>query len=188
MSIVSSIVPTPGINIFPGRPNWAEKVRVSYEFKTDIITAGDGSEQRRAVRYYPRRFIEFRADYSYHSKLELDYFMVRGLADPTILPEFHKSATLTADLNPDQEQVTYVSDIPVWNQSRTPYWMFPGLPVVLNDGTKMETRTIAGFTDSVVEFVETSETKFPKGTKLYPALRGWLREEPQSKQIGRAHV
>lgn len=39
-------------------PNWQNGVRDTYEFKTDIFTSRDGSEQRRSQRIQPRRRID----------------------------------------------------------------------------------------------------------------------------------
>lgn len=43
------------------RPNWSRQVEVSIAFKTEIITARNGSEQRRALRDSPRKRIVFQA-------------------------------------------------------------------------------------------------------------------------------
>ncbi len=45
--------------VFPFRPNWANPVNETLEWKTDILRARDGSEQRRALRQIPRRGFDY---------------------------------------------------------------------------------------------------------------------------------
>ena len=182
--VVSTVYPSGGdINIFPGVPNWRDRVRVSYEFKTDIITSGLGTEQRRAVRYYPRRYVEYTAHFNGESKLQLDYFMARGLADKTIIPEPSKYVVLTSTLGAGQRQVSYGNPHLAWpSPNSPPYWLRPGLPVLLVDGLRMETRLLSGFSFADLQFADESQVAFPVGTRVYPALQGYLRAEPKARR------
>lgn len=45
--------------VFPFKPNWASPVVETLEWKTDVLRARDGTEQRRALRQLPRRGFEF---------------------------------------------------------------------------------------------------------------------------------
>lgn len=53
-------VSVPVLAPLPLSPNWEYGVQESYEWRTDVLRANDGSEQRIRVRRYPRRGIEFR--------------------------------------------------------------------------------------------------------------------------------
>lgn len=54
-------VSVPLLAPLPLSPNWAHGMQESYEWRTDVLRANDGSEQRIRVRRFPRRGIEFRA-------------------------------------------------------------------------------------------------------------------------------
>ncbi len=58
--------PTPDLSIsgtrillFPFRPNWQNRVSETLEWKTDVLRAFDGDEQRRSLRVLPRRGLEY---------------------------------------------------------------------------------------------------------------------------------
>ena len=55
------LIPLTGKRVVPFTwlPDWHNSVNDSYEWVTDVLTSYDGSEQRRGVRKYPRRTIEF---------------------------------------------------------------------------------------------------------------------------------
>lgn len=113
------------------RPDWSRPVQMSYEFKTSIIEAQDGTEQREALRSTAR--VE--------------------VAHQTLLTEagMHR---LHADLASDQEQLFVV---PLrWRQadvaglagatltvSTVPFWAEADARVVLSDGTTEETAQVA---------------------------------------------
>lgn len=183
--LASTYVPSEdGLNVFPSVPNWKDKVRISYEYKTDIITSGEGTEQRRAVRYYPRRSVEFSAIFTGESKLHLDWFMVRGLADKAAVIEPSKYVTTRGVLEPKQRQISYTPQFdPFPNEIDPPYWMRTGIPVMLVDGLKMEVRTLSGYSRSDVQFAEESTLSFSPGTRIYPALLGHIRPEPLGSRI-----
>lgn len=47
------------LNVWPFRPNWKSGITETIEWRTDVLRAHDGSEQRRATRLRPRRTFEF---------------------------------------------------------------------------------------------------------------------------------
>lgn len=47
------------ILVFPYRPNWKNGMTETLEWKTDVLRAYNGSEQRRSLRLYPRRGFEY---------------------------------------------------------------------------------------------------------------------------------
>lgn len=47
------------VRVFPFPPNWSSPVNETFDWKTDILLARDGSEQRRALRLNPRRGFEY---------------------------------------------------------------------------------------------------------------------------------
>ena len=82
MAVVSTRTPSASdeVRIVPVRHNWGSAYRVSLEFKTDIITSGNGREQRRAVRELPRHTIDITADLTPAEKFCASMLAVRSFA------------------------------------------------------------------------------------------------------------
>lgn len=178
MAVISTLHPTadPNLRIFPARPNWQEKFRVSYQFLTDIITSGDGKEQRRAVRLNPRKSIEFSALFHGKTKLSFDAFMATWQPRMAILPEYPLHVALSQPMLANGLSCSYTGDV-------SPAWLKVGTPVVLVNGGTMETRTVSAASASTILFAETSPVLWPVGTKVCRALTGRLDTEPESSLI-----
>lgn len=113
------------------RPDWSREVQMGYEFKTSIIEAQDGTEQREALRTTARIEVSF----------------------ATLLTEaaMHR---MQADLTKDQEQLFV---LPIrWRQvdvagqasaaltvAELPFWAVAGAKVVLTDEATEEAAEIA---------------------------------------------
>ena len=55
------VVTVPVLAPLPLAPNWAHGMRESYEWRTDVLRANAGDEQRIRVRRHPRRALEYRS-------------------------------------------------------------------------------------------------------------------------------
>lgn len=178
MAVISTLDPlaNPTVRIFPVRPNWADKVRISYDFLTDIITSGDGKEQRRAVRRNPRKTMNFSAIFHRESKLSFAAFMDTWQPGQTILPEWPMQVTLGEPMAAEAEQCSYMGGV-------RPDWLVVGTLAILVNGPVMETREVVSVSDSTIRFAEISTTEWPAGTKLYRRLSGRLETSPTSRLL-----
>lgn len=186
-------------NIYDAPPNWRDRYRVSYEFKTDIITSGAGIEQRRAVRANPRRFLEWTSHHTRASKLQLDWLMTRGLANEMVVPEAVKYLYMTSALGLEEIApavhatvltVTFSSPVePFPDPTSPPYWLRPGMTVLLVDKARIESRTVAGFSfdggtrTGSIRFAERSGNVFPVGTRIHAGVYGHLQGEPRTARL-----
>lgn len=177
MTIFSTVYPVVGAThrIFPLSHNWREPLRESYEFRTDIITSGNGKEQRRAVRFEPRRSLELNCTYDAKGKWALDQFMVSGLPLPTILADERRVVEMTRQMDAEAISATVEADVATWLQI--------GMQVVIADGPRRETRIVASFSSTVIAFTEFNNTVFPVGSKIYPALIGRVQTQPQARRL-----
>lgn len=185
--IVSTLHPTRSqdLRILPIDANWDQSVRLSYIYKTDIITSGNGKEQRRAVRFYPRKEMQFSAVFWGEAKTALDMHMAKYQNVRSIIPEWPFRIKTAAPLRHSDLQVKVVGDMS---------WLSVGMLVVLINGQRRETRTVAGFSDTIVRFTESADDAFPEtvvedrpdlfdpdvpvGTSIYPALTGYIQTDP----------
>lgn len=94
-------LPVTGLRMvmWPFKPNWGQPVNESYEWKTDIIRARNGKEQRRTLRMVPRRAFE----YQFHAvgrEARLAEDMLWGWHNKNFLvPVWNDPAKLTSDVS-----------------------------------------------------------------------------------------
>ncbi len=95
-------------------PNWQNGVRDTYEFKTNIFTSRDGSEQRRSERMQPRRTI--------NAAILLDGERLRAFSDAIHLardgkveiPDFSADGAVLTATAPNGATVLSVDHVPAW--------------------------------------------------------------------------
>lgn len=58
---VSTGTTTSSTDLWTARPNWSSSYRITYAFKTEVLTSRSGKEQRLALRRTPRRTFEYTA-------------------------------------------------------------------------------------------------------------------------------
>ncbi|NRC54130.1 WD40/YVTN/BNR-like repeat-containing protein [Neoaquamicrobium sediminum] len=159
----------------PLSPNWAQPLRESYEFKTDIITSWDGKEQRRAVRFNPRIEIDFLAHLHGWTKSQLDQFMAARQPRETWLPRFVQFATSTISMPPEATVLAVSGDTS---------WLTPGMTVALYDGRgKLESRVVASVGAGTISFTGESMTEFPIGSRISPVYRGRIQVTPKVERL-----
>lgn len=95
-------------------PNWQNGVRDTYEFKTNIFTTRNGSEQRRSERIQPRRSI--------NAAIMLDGERLRAFSDAIHLardgkveiPDFSADGAILTKTAANGATVLDVDHVPVW--------------------------------------------------------------------------
>lgn len=164
----------PSERILPVAVDWSNKYRQSFEFKTDIIEADDGSEQRRAVRKEPRLSLEFDAIYGGDDMRDFQDFVTAFQPYKQVIP------------NPLDVGISAIPMIPgsfTMQVVERKSWMVAGTEVILRDGKRMETRIIGtSLGGNIVTFSDASGSAWPLGTRIHRTLRGRSRQ-----QIGSTH-
>lgn len=169
--------------------NWDDPYTLAYEFKTDIITAEKGYEQRRAVRFRPRMEISYTTQYQGEAKRTVDGFLAMRQAATTFMPEWSRSVVLTEDL-----QRTYTEDGEIKDDGLTvsmeridivnDKWINSGDTVILVCPWYAETRVVASVKETSFDFVEASDTLFPAHlTRVYRAVEGHIDLRPSSPRL-----
>ncbi|RWO06288.1 MAG: hypothetical protein EOS07_21855 [Mesorhizobium sp.] len=107
-------------------PNWQNGVRDTYEFKTDVFTTRDGSEQRRSLRVQPRRSI--------NAAVLLDGERLRTFSDALHLARDGKVEI--ADFSADGAVLTstVANGATVLTVDHVPAWLAGGITCVLQTG------------------------------------------------------
>lgn len=84
--------------LWPFGPNWTSSVTENLSWLTDIMTSPTGSEQRRSMRYYPRRTFEFEIAAAGNERSFLDNFLLTYGAKRFYLPLFSDVNLLDTDV------------------------------------------------------------------------------------------
>jgi hypothetical protein len=161
--------------IWPLRHNWANSLRMSLEFKTDMLVSGNGKEQRRAVRANPRQSFEMNCNYSGNEKFYMDRFFDQSPAKLAIFPVPHKSVKGVDGMEPETYTMKYRGGIRDW--------MHIGMMVLITEKGAAETRYVSGFSSTQMTFTQMSITQFTKDAVISLASAGRIDPDPQSTRL-----
>lgn len=138
---------------------------ISREYSTEIIVSRSGKEQARANRQTPRKRIEYVAGQTEDCLREFNRYMVTAQREQLAIPDRVRYVRLTAEL-PGGNTTIIVDPLPSW--------LVAGARLMLVDGTRHGYRTVAGIVGTSVTFNESDADVWPVGTRLHPALIGYL--------------
>lgn len=161
-------------------PNWRSSVSHTFEFKTDIVTARSGREQRRALRTAPRRTVEFQITLPDDQRRSFARTMAVWQNKSFTLGDPVRSVATTAVLNSGTASVT---------AAEIPDWLTAGAAVLMeNDDSRASAVVLSvNTTTRVVTFTGNAAAQWPKGTLLRPAFTGLIGTD-QTSRLPAAHV
>lgn len=145
-------------------PNWRDAYRITYEYKTDIMTSRSGKEQRRALRTSPRKTIEFTTTLKGAEKRRFEQDMARWQNGLFVLPEIPRQAVCASAMGADDNVV---------NVETVPDWLVVDALVVIAWRGRYDVRKVQALSGTEVTFTS-SGAGFPAGTLIHPALTGLL--------------
>lgn len=180
MTIVSTVKPLPSdpYKIFPLDHSWDSPFTSSYEYKTDIMLSANGKEQRRAVRFQPRRTFEMSCNYWGDAKFLFDQFMATWLDKVCYVQEENLCDYLLSPMGAGDTSVTIRGEVQPW--------MVEGRVVIISDKSRKETRTIQSAGGSSITFsddVEDNTTTFPRGAKITAACLAKIDLNPKATRL-----
>lgn len=168
-------LPVIGVRAFltPFRPNWNQSVKISYEFRTEILKSRSGKEQRRALRSTPRKTIEYTTLTSFAGLRKANNLMQLAQARTLINPEYPRAALSSTGMAPGAVSIM-LDDVP--------YWLQPDMLVCLTNGETIETRRVEGIAAPFVSFKSFTQTAWPPGTLLVAAVSGNFPDSMKSRR------
>ena len=165
--------------IWPFPPDWSNEFRVSYEFKTEVITSRSGKEQRRADRAVPRIDAEFSAivmEYAFRSMLGLLAMNQNALL---MMPDWSSATALSDQANAGATTV-YLDD--------SPDWLSVGMDVAFiwgEPGEVMhEQAVIASIGTGSIVLTAALSKDVPADAYAYRTWQGTMSTETTSKMHG----
>lgn len=167
LAITGFRIQPPDSHLWPFKPNWSTPWSATYEWKTDIISSRNGTEQRRATRVAPRRSLSFANVVRPEAQIEFKRMISRrskgtfAVADPTT----HVLVSVPVS-NQDSAILTAV-----------PWWVAPDKYVVFEYGEQRVRRQVKEVDGPNVTFWLTDGLSWPAGTRVYPGLVCELPDE-----------
>ncbi len=155
-------------------PNWREPVLERLSWKTDVLLAMDGTEQRRALRDVPRRDFEFRVTSQGDAMRRLEAMLFDWQGRVFALPVFTDPHVLSAPLAVDD------FTIPVTTTYRD--YQVDGLVVVMNNTGQAEALEIEAVAADSVTLKSGITQSWPMGARVYPARLSRLND---TQSVGR---
>lgn len=144
------------------RPNWSDSVKVTYEYKTNIISSRAVNEQRRALRGTPRRTIEYKAsslreaDTAYFHRFSAGY-----QPGAVYVPEYPAHIRAVGEI--DMTTGSFIADRDI------PSWLIEGMNVMVFVPDYTWNTTIFGVTPSTRSVTVgngATPVQFPNGTRI----------------------
>lgn len=146
-------------------PDWGADLRETLQWKTDVLTAYDGTEQRFRLMANPRRNLEYRVSTPTQELRALFSNILYGWHERLFaLPVWYSETRLSADAFIGDSSITLDSvnfdDLQVG-----------GLVVLWVRGTyTYEVFTVTDITGNVVSLDSTLQKDWPQGIRVYPAV------------------
>lgn len=162
------------MTVWPLRPNWRDPYRLTYEFKTEILTSRSGKEQRRAQRTTPRKTVEFLVSAARERRIALRGLLNANQGPYVTLPEVTAGVRSTSAMGVSGNNFAVAT---------IPYWAAAGATAVLIDGDRAELRTVSGAASGVITFAEPAVTPWPVHTRICPALSATLADSLNGSQL-----
>lgn len=157
--------------LLPFEPNWSSEVEVEREYKTDIITSRNLTEQRKAARQQPRRAFEFDVQLSPKDSKNLILLMESKAQTPFAIPDFTRHTALSTPA------LVAVSSFSI--PTPVPNWVRAGAYLVIGSGrfSQKELVEIASVSGSTVNLTALTTYAWPVGSKVRPAVLGSLDQQ-----------
>lgn len=141
-------------------PDWQIPVREKLAWKTDVLRAWSGKEQRRALRISPRRHVGFSTPMVKLEKQYVENQLFEWGALAWALPMWWDGQRLTAQANP--------GDVTIPADTVNRDFRFGGLGMVLTDAGHYEVLQITSFTSSLLTLTRPVIATWRAGSRLYP--------------------
>lgn len=161
------------IPVWTIEPNWSESVVEALEWLTSILSSPTGAEQRRCLRLYPRKTIEYDIVVAEEERSAAEQQVARFGAINFYLPIWFESYTLSVDAPSGATSL----NVPSASNGgiKAGDILFLGS---LSDVTDFELVEVAGVTGSTVTLVSAIETDWPAFIKVHPVRKARFAEQP----------
>lgn len=158
-------------------PNWAGTYTEALEWLTDVLTSPKGAEQRRSLRLYPRKTIEFTSAVGNNDRQVFRQFLEAHSGRNFYLPQWHESYRSGADV------LAGATSIPV------PFADNGGIrvgDVIFIGGTKarqFELVEVSAISPTAITLAAPLENGWEAFSKVHPVRKARLDDQPTLRKV-----
>lgn len=152
-------------------PDWSAGVRETLQFKTDVMTAWSGAEQRRALRIAPRRQFQFSAPMGQQERRVIEAALFAWSSMVWALPIFSDGQRIASALTPG------VFTVPCDTINRD--FVAGGLAILIRDAANYEVLQVASVSGTTLSLSNAVAGSWPSGSRLYPVRTARLASYPK---------
>ncbi len=163
------------LNVWPFRPNWKSGLTEAIEWRTDVLRAHDGSEQRRAVRARPRRTFEFDLLLANGEAEWLEMLLWRMHGEEFALPVWTDRMPLSAVPQAGQ-QILYGATTGL-------QFVEGGYALIFQSTTTWEIVQVSAVASGSVALAQTIVGDFMPGVVLYPLVFAEIADTVQLTRV-----
>jgi hypothetical protein len=160
--------------LFPFPPDWGTSYKVTNTFQTEIIEARDYTEQRRALRFYPRRSIAFSPSEHGSDARYLRQLLTQWQQSEFVFPEMTRFGTLSVAATAGDTAVTI---------SPVPSWLIGAKTLVLGDPLTGEVISVDSVTGGYVALSAALVNNYAIGARIYLGLKGRIDQSLNRKAL-----
>lgn len=156
--------------VWPFEPNWTSSVGETLEWLTDVLASPKGAEQRRTMRYFPRRTIDFTIATEGPERALLDNLLMSYGARNWYLPLWHDVTISTA-----ASVSNTIACVPSPN-------IKVGTVVFIAGETPFDYQVaeVSAVGASTLTFTAPLDATVPSGSRIHPMTVARLVEQPRS--------
>lgn len=158
-------------------PNWRESFKVTYSFKTEILVSRSGREQRRALRWSPRKSFEFLWTARRDQLQQVNGVMSKAQNRTLLMVEETRFAETAVETAAGSLSITFAP---------RPRWLVAGTVIMLEYKDHRESVQVASVLADAVSFDSGTTRIWPAGTRAYPHLSGRLADRIATKRLTNA--
>lgn len=148
--------------LFPYPPNWSSPFTETIEWKSDVLRAWDGTEQRRACRVIPRRSFEYQFFTKGRATAKLESLLWGWHTRSFALPVWSDKTSLTSGVSVGTQTLPMLTD--------TYSFRAGDFAVIYQDEDTYEVVQIDSFTSSQINTKYPIQSSWPSGTVVYPVV------------------
>lgn len=153
-------------------PNWSSSLTETLEWLTDVLTSPTGSEQRRSLRFYPRRTYEFTIAVEGGERSLLDNMLVSYSGNRWYLPLWH-------DVNYSEVPYPVGAIFLPCVTALTSQLRVGGIAIVISTAFHYEVVQITAISSTGVAISAPLSKQFSSDVRIYPVLLARLTDQPK---------
>lgn len=161
----------------PAWPPSGQTYQITYEYKTEVIISHSGKEQRIALRQSPRKSLAYQAQLSGEAFRTYKDVMANWQHRPFVLPELTRFVETSAQQDVGSAEALL---------SLVPDWVVPGAALLAVYAGFREVRVVDSVEGSTVTFRSNAAMNWPSGTRLHPALSGYMDSKISAPRLTNA--